>query len=368
MSEEIKLLSQLTIVIPTYNRPLELQHSIEYWRDTPVTVHFLDGSVDPFFSEGLLPGTKSLYYYHMPSLLEEDPSIALQRRLLNISHLPETKYSAVCGDDDFYTLTGLSESIKCLELDNNIDAVSGSVLHYRKKRKNLVWNFHHRVRLNYKLLDTPSLETRVANESTTWVLRAVCRTQIWKQYIEIFNEIKGFTETQFHAHEFIMVKLSKAMFQSKHLNVLTLVRQHSIDGWNIGPKITWTDWLLDESNTFLIEEIVDQLLKGFNAVSSPEDFEKNSQIAKRVMIREREKVSSKAVQIPNLRGRIRGVVVEIIYKVLPNLKVFSDRPHKLKDFWEILDTTGLSYDRREVQNINDLLLKPREELRLKTNI
>ena len=368
MPEEIKLLSQLTIVIPTYNRPLELQHSIEYWRDTTVIVHFLDGSVNPLFSEGLLPGTKSLYYYHMPSLLEEDPSIALQRRLLNISHLPETKYSAVCSDDDFYTLSGLSESIKYLELNNNIDAVSGSVLHYRKKRNNLVWNFHHRVRLNYKLLDTPSLETRVGNESTTWVLRAVCRTQIWKQYIEIFNEIKGFTETQFHAHEFIMVKLSKAMFRSHHLNTLTLVRQHSIEGWNIGPKITWKDWLLDESNTFLVEEIVDQLSKGFNAVSSPGDVEKNSLIAKRVMTREREKVLSKPVQISKLRGRIRGVVVEVIFKVLPNLEVFSDRPHKLKAFWGILDKTGLSYDRRELQVINDLLLKPREELRLKANI
>lgn len=368
MSEEIKLLSQLTIVIPTYNRPLELQHSIEYWRDTAVIVHYLDGSVNPLFSEGLLSGTRSLYYHHMPSLLKEDPSIALQRRLLNSSHLPETKYSAVCSDDDFYTLSGLSESIKCLELNNKIDAVSGSVLHYRRKRQNLVWNFHHRVRLNYKKLETSSLETRVENESTTWVLRAVCRTLIWKQYIEIFNEIRGFTETQFHAHEFIMVKLSKAMFQTKHLNMLTLVRQHTIVGWNIRPKITWKDWLLDESNTVLIEEIADQLSKGFNAVSSATDVEKNRQIAERLMAREREKILSRAEQIPNLFERIRRVVTNIIFKVLPNLKVFSDRPHKLKDSWEMLDATGLSYDRSELQYINDLLLKPREELRLRANI
>ena len=118
----------------------------------------------------------------------------------------------------------------------------------------------------------------------------------------------------------------------------------------------------------LIEEIADQLAKGFNAVSSPSDAEKNLQIAKRLMVREQEKVLSTVDRIPNLRERVRYIFIKIIFKVLPNLKVFSDRPHKLKDSWEMLDATGLSYNRRELQYINDLLLKPREELRLRANI
>jgi hypothetical protein len=58
--EEIELLSELTIVIPTYNRPLELERSIEYWRDTPVTVHILDGSEEPWFSLGSLKGASNI--------------------------------------------------------------------------------------------------------------------------------------------------------------------------------------------------------------------------------------------------------------------------------------------------------------------
>ena len=365
---DLKLLSELTLVMTTFNRPLELERAIEYWRYTPATVHILDGSVDASLSEGLLPDTNSIYYHHVPSLRTDFPLVDFFERMVTGSNLSLTKYSAICPEDDFYTISGLIESINYLENNNEINAVSGPVLHYRKKRKNVVWSFHHRVRLNYNLLETPSLETRVENESTTWFLYAVCRTPIWKQFIQISYEIKEFTETQFYANEFIMFKLSKAMFRTKCLNTLTLIRQHSIEGWNIGPKITWKDWLLDESNTFLIEEIVDQLSKGFNAVSSSADVEKNSQIAKRLMVREREKVLSKAEQIPNLRERIRHVVIKIIFKVLPNLKVFSDRPHKLKDSWEMLDATGLRYDRRELQDINDLLLKPREELRLRANI
>ena len=51
-SEESELLAHLTLVIPTYNRPLELERVIEYWRDTPVTVHILDGSDKPWFALG----------------------------------------------------------------------------------------------------------------------------------------------------------------------------------------------------------------------------------------------------------------------------------------------------------------------------
>ena len=69
--EEIELLSELTIVIPTYNRPLELERSIEYWRNTPVTVHILDGSGKPWFPVGLLSEIRNISYHHIPSTLGE---------------------------------------------------------------------------------------------------------------------------------------------------------------------------------------------------------------------------------------------------------------------------------------------------------
>jgi hypothetical protein len=207
----------------------------------------------------------------------------------------------------------------------------------------------------------------VKNKANTWFLYAVCRTPIWKEFIKISYEKKGFTEDQHFAHEWLMFKLSKAMFRTKHLNTLTLIRQHTIEGANVGPKITWTDWLLDESNNHLIEEIEDQLMKAFNFVSSSAD-EENLKLAKSVMALERERVSSEVEPASNLKQRIKTIFVGLVFKVLPNLKVFSDRPHKLKDCWEMLDATGLSYERLELEFINELLLKPREELRLRVDI
>ena len=65
-SEESELLAHLTLVIPTYNRPLELERVIEYWRDTPVTVHILDGSDKPWFAVGPLPNAPNIIYSHIP--------------------------------------------------------------------------------------------------------------------------------------------------------------------------------------------------------------------------------------------------------------------------------------------------------------
>ena len=70
--EEIELLSDLTIVIPTYNRPLELERAIEYWRDTPVTVHILDGSEKPWFRTGLVEHASTVTYHHIPAKKKSD--------------------------------------------------------------------------------------------------------------------------------------------------------------------------------------------------------------------------------------------------------------------------------------------------------
>lgn len=48
----MELLKELTIIIPTYNRPLELEKSIEFWSDSPVSVFIIDGSDRPFLILG----------------------------------------------------------------------------------------------------------------------------------------------------------------------------------------------------------------------------------------------------------------------------------------------------------------------------
>ena len=363
--EETELLSELTIVIPTYNRPLELERSIEYWRVLPVTVHILDGSLNPSFCEGRLFDSKSIYYHHKPTLPLVNPQLNVMSRLVFAASLPQTKYSAVGCDDDFYTISGLVESIKCLEQHNNFDAVVGSELHYRRKKNSLVWNFHRGPKRNSKELETSSIEEKLRIRSS-WYLYAVCRTPLWRKYIEISYEERGFSHLQYLGHEWVMHCLSKVMFKTKRLDLISLVRQHLVQGVNIEPEVSLIEWLTDPDNHYLVDEVVGQLVKGFNFVSSPADYEKNLRLARKLV--SEQQIPSNRKQIQSFNQVLRRIGSGLVFKVLPNLKVFSDRPHKLKDSWEMLHATGLGYERRELENINDLLLKPGEELRLKANI
>ena len=365
--EEIELLSELTIVMPTYNRPLRLEQAIEYWRDLPVTVHILDGSLKPHFGEGQLPNVSSIYYHNMPALPLESSPQNVYRRLIFSASLPQTKYSAVGCDDDFYTVSGLIESIKYLERHIYFDAVSGSEFHYRRKGKNLVWNFHRGARKNATELETSSIEEKIRIRSS-WYLYAVCRTPLWRNYLQISFEKRGFSHPHYLGHEWIMHYLAKAMFKTKRLDLIALVRQHLIPGANIEPEISFTEWIVDSNNNQLVDEIVEQLTKGFNFVTPPADSAKNLVLARSLMSKEQERSSIDERRSKNFDQKVRSITSKLLFKIIPNLKVFSDRPHQLKDSWEMLDATGLSYDRRELQDINDLLLKPREELRLRANI
>ncbi len=365
--EEFELLSQLTIVIPTYNRPLELERSIEYWRDTPVTVHFIDGSPRPHFVEGLLSNTVSIYYHFMPALPPVNPQLNAYRRLVFATSLPQTKYSAVGCDDDFYTISGLLESIKYLDHHIYFDAAVGSEFHYRQKGNNLVWNFHRGPKKKSIDLESSSIDEKILVRSS-WYLYAVCRTPLWRKYLEIVYTERGFSHSQYLGHEWLMHYLSKAMFKTKRLDLISLVRQHLIPGRNLDPEVSWSEWLIDPKNYLLVNEVVEQLANGFNVVTSPADSAKNLALARGLILKEQAQAHIDERSHNDFSVMVRTIFSSLLFMILPNLKVFSDRPHKLKDSWEMLGAIGLSYDRREIQDINDLLMKPRDELRLRTNI
>ena len=136
--EEVALLSELTIIIPTYNRPLELERAIEYWRDTPVTVHILDGSEKPWFPIGVFLGTNTISYNHLPQNMGESSADNYSRRIALATELPKTNYSALCSDDDFFTIPGLVFAIQALKNDKS-DVVIGRCAQNLFREENFEW-------------------------------------------------------------------------------------------------------------------------------------------------------------------------------------------------------------------------------------
>ena len=135
--KEIELLSELTIIIPTYNRPLELERAIEYWRDTPVIVHILDGTSEAVFPLGLQLGTQRIYYHSFPQE-NETATENWGRRLKFGMDLVTTKFAALSCDDDVLTVDGMVKAVRALN-GGLCDAVAGKAGEYQINNGKVNW-------------------------------------------------------------------------------------------------------------------------------------------------------------------------------------------------------------------------------------
>jgi glycosyltransferase domain-containing protein len=126
--EEIELLSELTVVIPTYDRPVALERSIEYWRDTPVKVQILDGSDAPWLSVGTLVDAPRITYHHLPKKNNETDRSNYNKRMLYSRSIIDTAYVALCGDDDFFALSGLCAILSELSRNKEVGGGVGATL------------------------------------------------------------------------------------------------------------------------------------------------------------------------------------------------------------------------------------------------
>lgn len=375
--EEIELLSDLTIFIPTYNRPLELERAIEYWRDTPVTVHILDGSEKPWFRTGLVEHASTVTYHHIPAKKNQTPMESFFQRVIFGSKLSVTKFSAFGCDDDFYTITGLIQSIKTLKSNNSIDAVAGRVLTYQKSGDmGILWWCKYLGWQDNESLRSEEIAVR-AVQKKNWFLYAVCRTELWQKYLMTSYEPRSFTNSQYYANEWLMTRLSTALFRTSFLDKFMTVRQATVEGGNKPPSLSWHDWLTLKEYSGQVLDLRSQLQRGFFSVSSDQDI--NELIANRlvdaeiheVLTKKSKRVGSKQSSSSIKRNMIRNLpewLKNIYVLTLPASSAVGVKKYKLRFLFILLNRWGVEFDKMEILNIEKLLLKPREELRLRANI
>ena len=115
-------LSDLTLVIPAYNRPAYLARQIDYWAGSGVQLCILDGSknsADPEFIAGMGP---DVHYEYMP--------IGFNERLVHASKIVKTKYVALLGDDELYVKQGLRDCLDLLDADQRLIGCVGRSLFF----------------------------------------------------------------------------------------------------------------------------------------------------------------------------------------------------------------------------------------------
>lgn len=372
--KEFETLNDLTVIIPTYEATtFELERAIEYWRNIPVIVHIIDGSDKPCFPSGVLSGASNIFYFHLPRKPSQSSVEKLFENFVLSSELTKTEFCAVGATDDFYTVSGLIESINILNSNHNIQAVAGRVLTY-KIEKSIIWHHKYSPRTNWSALESDSLQKRLST-GNSWFLYAVCRTDRLKKFLRICYEEKNFSKVCLDAHEQMFLILCKAMFRTKYIDIVQQVRQDNIVRANggqssiviPGQQISWENFVRNSPEDAFVQEIALQVSKGFDEVTPRAEHGTNLELAHNQIRLAIEKTKIKVEATPRSRSA-KNRVGDLLFRFLPGLGFFADRPRKLKYLWRNPKYQYSAEQQKEVEAIEKLLLKPREELRLRVNI
>lgn len=122
--ELVHRFKDLTVVIPTYNRPKYLERSLEYWARSLIKVIVVDGS--PYKYSGDIPCNVS--YYH-------DSNVNIGRRWANGLHKVQTPFSVLCADDDFLSLSGIEACLDFLRSNSDYASAQGVGVRFQVDNK-----------------------------------------------------------------------------------------------------------------------------------------------------------------------------------------------------------------------------------------
>lgn len=190
-------LSNIDIVVITYERQRYALRNMTFWNNTNANVHILDGSKQAISSDTLTPFNENIHYYHLP--------IGIIDRLKKVLPLLTKKYTLLQSDDEFYSLQGLKKCIEELENDENLVSCCGHAAGFSVDNEtNEIIGFEVYPDTNNHSLfqETPAERVyhHMANYTPTHIY-AVIRRDVWIKSMEIgllkeFN-IFPITEMQF---------------------------------------------------------------------------------------------------------------------------------------------------------------------------
>ena len=391
--EEIELLSELTMIIPTCNRPLELERSIEYWRDTPVTVHILDGSDKPWFPVGLLPGAPNITYHHLPLINGENWMENYSKRMNIAAGLPVTALSVLCADDDYFSISGLKMAISAILNSDEVDAVVGICAEYKSHDSDLVWNLRYLDWREGVKSGSNDVAERVLDRSGAFYLYyALIKSDIWKsvlQHTYKFSYLHGYPQE----HLFSSIALAHCKVRVlRHVFWFKKV-------WELNPavvgqtsRIRDADWFRDRKNYREVKFITNHMATGIQSAIEKHGSSMSAKVIARKYIARiakfsetakfrrlnkivMRKVVSKTKFLPDfLRRSVNSLLprqVRILAGAIPqdpNKHLTKNNFFVLTSLFAELSKTDIRFAEKDFRMIEKLLFKPREELRLRADI
>ncbi len=344
---ENDLFSDLTIIVPTYNRQKFVLRTMRFWSGSKAKVYVLDGTSDPINRNELKQFSKNIQYFHLP--------FPLNKRFSFVTNLIETKYTITHADDEFLTPSGVLSCIKTLE--NNLSLVScmGRCILFRPLENSLKGKGYYSTFIDYSVMQDDPIERMVfhMNNYACSTVYSVLRTPVWKKSISIYS-MENFT---LNGYELFFEIAVCFLGKSKVIPVLSWLRSSEnpeiplegynfLDWWNDGIFEEEHKRLLDSTSLILNEE-------GKNEIKTVRDGIKMaldayvSKCGKRRLLSLKNKILNyAALKLPR---NIKNILRPLNNKLTGLQEDFKDVAIKH-------EKSGVQIDMHELENIERIIL------------
>ena len=177
------MLSQISLIIPSYNRQNFLLRTIRYWSGSQIQVYILDGSPNPIPPDKLIPFEKNINYLHMP--------VSLEKRLFaGINHVI-TDYCVMQGDDEYHLASALEACSEELNSEMDLAACSGRAIGFKCHNNKIVACDIYPEMANFEVMQNAPAERVIENFNPYRVTAfySVFRTNILKKALECMSKM-----------------------------------------------------------------------------------------------------------------------------------------------------------------------------------
>jgi len=308
--------------------------------------------------------------------------------------LPKTRFSALIGDDDFFLISGLCAALKTLDQNDQICSVTGLTIGFECLDKRTRWGYREVETRARNLFDSEDVSDRL--KSRRWgevpiTYYGVFKTEIWQKTFELSN-CYDFPQILFG--ELPVQAISLALGPMREIENPLWLRRFWVDRLNLevpaGGRAGFENFLSDSSNQEMVKTFLDLITEAIQIGSPHLGARQSSKLAKMTLIpgfrtsevgirrRLRRKIGKLLTKIgvvvpPSLRLILNRKFANSITKSLGFREIRDEmKPalgrHDLEDFLKIISKAHAIEVTSEIIEVDRLLLKPREELRLRASI
>ena len=216
-----------TIIIPTYNRPRYLERILSYYNEYAGNYNILvaDSSSDENkkLNDKVVSSFSNLNMLHLNNYSSE---ISPYHKIVDSINYVDTKYCALCADDDFVTPNGISQSVDFLEKNPDFTIAHGYYISfYLKNDKRKKQHFYWDPIYSYKSIIFSDAKYRLTEHFSNYsvpTFYAVHRADFLKM---IFKETTEFTD-DYRFGELLPSMLTLIYGKMKCMDVLYAAREN----------------------------------------------------------------------------------------------------------------------------------------------